>query len=62
MAARAAAARAVAARAMAACGRGSGPEPIRSFLKALDPAPLDAVVHQYHLLAGYGRVGVRRRK
>jgi len=56
------AALAAAARAMAACGRGSGPEPIRSFLKALDPAPLDALVHQYYLLAGYGRVGVRRRK
>ena len=56
------AALAAAALEAAACGRGSGPEPIRSFLKTLDPAPLDAVVHQYHLLAGYGRVGVRRRK
>ena len=56
------AALAVAARAMAACGRGSDPEPIRSFLKALDPVPLNALVHQYHLLAGYGRMGIRRRK
>ena len=56
------AALAAAALEAAACGRGSGPEPIRSFLKALDPAPLDALVRQYYLLAGYGRVGVRRRK
>ena len=52
----------MAALAATARERGSGPEPIRSFLKALDPAPMDRLVHQYHLLAGYGRVGVRRRK
>ena len=62
MAALAATARAVAALAATACGRGSGPEPIRSFLKALDLGPLNGLVHQYYLLAGYGRVGVRRRK
>ena len=52
----------MAALAATACGRGFSQEPIRSFLKALDPTLLAALVRQYHLLAGYGRVEVRRRK